>query len=160
MKDKDFHYTPLHEAVFNTNIEVVKFLVSEGAEVNAKTWHGKTPLDLAVNWNKNGDVAIYLSSLAERGDNTELVECQTSVAEQADIDEFIAKYGNDIKTVDENGWTLLHVATHNWNTVELIKFLVFTGADVTELYINFGPQDANMGKLGDCSHAGISSVSV
>jgi len=30
----------------------------------------------------------------------------------------------------------------------------------TELYINFGPQDANMGKLGDCSHAGISRVSV
>ena len=31
---------------------------------------------------------------------------------------------------------------------------------ITELYINFGPQDANMGKLGDCSHAEISSVSV
>ena len=30
----------------------------------------------------------------------------------------------------------------------------------TELYINFGPQDVNMGKLGNCSRPRISSVSV
>ena len=31
---------------------------------------------------------------------------------------------------------------------------------LTELYINFGPQDVNMGKLGGCNRTEISSVSV
>jgi len=60
------------------------------------------------------------------------------------IDRFIAKYGNDVKAVDDDGMTLLHIATYsdelhiapyseeNYDEfgVGVIKYLISEGADV------------------------------
>ena len=39
--------TPLHLAAKDNHVEVVKYLISQGADVNAETTWGNTPLDLA-----------------------------------------------------------------------------------------------------------------
>jgi ankyrin repeat protein len=40
--------SPLHQAVLNGDVGVIKLLLSRGANVNATTTHGRTPLDYAV----------------------------------------------------------------------------------------------------------------
>ena len=47
-KSKNSHKTPIHHAAGNGYIEIVKFLHEKGADLNAKDYECKTPLDLAV----------------------------------------------------------------------------------------------------------------
>ena len=54
--------TLLHKAAEGGKIEVVKYLVSKGADVNAKAGNGVTPLHSAVLYNENTDVIKYLVS--------------------------------------------------------------------------------------------------
>jgi ankyrin repeat protein len=40
--------TPLHYAArYNSNVDVLKYLIEKGADINAKDYNGKTPLDVA-----------------------------------------------------------------------------------------------------------------
>jgi hypothetical protein len=41
-------WTPLHYAVFHGNVEMTKFLIENGADVNAPAADGSTPLHVAV----------------------------------------------------------------------------------------------------------------
>ena len=51
------------------------------------------------------------------------------LTEQEEIDKFCAAFGNDIKTVDQDGLTLLHKAAGT-NMVGVVKFLVSKGLDI------------------------------
>ena len=44
----DYGGTPLHMAVIFCHKEIVKLLLAEGGDVNAKDWKGGTPLHIAV----------------------------------------------------------------------------------------------------------------
>jgi len=55
-----FGRTPLHDATERGNIESVRFLVSKGADVNAKAPNGDTPLHRAAYENENIEVVIFL----------------------------------------------------------------------------------------------------
>ena len=52
--------TPLHDAARKGNTEMVQWLVIHGADVNARTRDGLTPLRLANIW-KQPAIAKYLS---------------------------------------------------------------------------------------------------
>jgi ankyrin repeat protein len=47
VKDK-FGFTPLHDAAEEGQKEIVKLLITKGADVNAQKNNGWTPLDLAI----------------------------------------------------------------------------------------------------------------
>ena len=49
---------------------------------------------------------------------------------QAKIDKFCAEHGNDVKTTNEKGETLLHTAVFLEENVAVVKFIVSQGADV------------------------------
>ena len=82
----------MHEAALeNENVEVLKFLVSHGADIHAKNGYGNTPLHAAAVSNMNVEVAKFLVDsgadmdakdnygntpldLAKREDHAEVVE--------------------------------------------------------------------------------------
>ena len=75
-------YTPIKvlptvSAVWGNNFEVIKFLVSMGADVNVKTEHGCTPLNMAIMSNrkietKEGKAIIeYLYGITEMSQKEE-----------------------------------------------------------------------------------------
>jgi hypothetical protein len=49
VKRKFVNTTPLHSAARGGNVEITKFLVSKGADVDAEAIDGTTPLHLAAN---------------------------------------------------------------------------------------------------------------
>jgi ankyrin repeat protein len=50
--------------------------------------------------------------------------------EKSEIDQFVWRYGSDVKAVDGEGGTLLHTALINRRGVDVINFLVSEGADI------------------------------
>jgi len=56
-------------------------------------------------------------------------DTQFSAIEQAEIDKFVAEHGNDVRTIDEKGETLLHKAVEQGSVV-IVKYLVSRGANV------------------------------
>ena len=99
-----FEATLLHVAVVKCpNTEILKYLVSQGANVNAKAMLF-TPLHLAAQWNTNVDVVKYL------------------VSKGANI---------NATNVDEN--TPLHFAARYNSNAEILKYLVSKDADVNSI---------------------------
>jgi ankyrin repeat protein len=56
-------------------------------------------------------------------------QLQFTAEEQAEIDWFIAEYGNDVNAVDTDGKTLLHKAAE-LGKISVVKYLVSNGADI------------------------------
>jgi hypothetical protein len=79
----DTNWKKLHLAAWGNRLEAVKKLISDGADLNAATTQGQTPLHLAA---KKGwqDVALFL-----------------------------VKEGADVNPKNQDGWTPLHEAAFN-----------------------------------------------
>lgn len=75
--------TPLHKASLIGHLEVVKYLLSSGVEVDSKTEFNSTPLHFA---SENGHLEVV----------SHLVSC-----------------GANVNSVEEDGWTPLHYAAYN-----------------------------------------------
>lgn len=57
----DNGWTPLHEAARTLNLEIVRFIVEHGADVNARTLENDTALDIAVSYGGDDNpVVVYL----------------------------------------------------------------------------------------------------
>ena len=56
----DTDWTPLHNAAGEGNKEIVEWLIDKGADVNAKTNDGYTPLDWVDGTLHNDDTAYVL----------------------------------------------------------------------------------------------------
>ncbi|MDR1385312.1 MAG: ankyrin repeat domain-containing protein [Planctomycetaceae bacterium] len=96
------HWTPLYfAAAHNSNVDVLKYLVEKGANVNIKTDSGETPLHVAASTNSNVDVLKYL-----------------------------IEKGADVNAKDMMGWTPLHFAAAHNSNVDILKYLVEKGADI------------------------------
>lgn len=96
----DYCYTPLHVAANasqNMN-DLVAMLLEAGADVNARTAHGATPL------HRVGEAAWHIH-MADR----------------------LLRGGADVNAVDQLGKTPLHYAAAN-GSMELVKYLVHVGA--------------------------------
>ena len=46
--------TPIHQATLSGGKEITQLLISSGADLNAKSIEGKTPLNYAIQYNKTG----------------------------------------------------------------------------------------------------------
>ena len=64
--DQPTNWTPLHYASFYGNVEMVKFLIQNGLNVNAKTIGGSTPLQKAVDCNHFEVMKILVENGADR----------------------------------------------------------------------------------------------
>ena len=96
---------PLQGAVAYSNIEIAKFLISKGADVNAQNLWGTTPLHIAINDN-NVELALLLLGLgadpsltSEGGDC--IHEC-IALAQALDDTDLLQKISRKIWLIEDN----------------------------------------------------------
>jgi ankyrin repeat protein len=149
----------LLEAVQDNEIEKVKDLIDRGANVNAKTEFGETPLHLAQSKEMaeflilkgadlhakdndfgmtplfNAPKEIFELLISKGADvNVRSKKGLTPLAWSAygdDVDriKLLISKGADVNSVDEYLKTPLHIAA-NWNKIEIAKLLISKGAKV------------------------------
>ncbi|KAJ5078069.1 ankyrin repeat protein [Anaeramoeba ignava] len=122
----------LHLACQNNSLEIIKYLVEKGVDINAKTNDNETVLHLAC---QNNSIEI-IKYLVEKGvdinaktNNNETVlhlACQNNSLE---IIKYLVEKGIDINAKTNENETVIHLACQN-NSIEIIKYLVEKGIDI------------------------------
>ena len=128
----------LHLMALDGNLEMVKYLLKNGANSKAIDLIGRTPLHCAVQAG-HYHVVKYLSQTAdisaidENGCNP---LHYASMGDYLDIVEYLLTYNIDINTKDTKGLTALHYAS-KYNNFNIVQCLLNHGADL-ELKDNYG----------------------
>ena len=97
--------TLLMHAIKNNNVEIIKYLINKGADVNAKDC-------------KN---------------NTVLIQAVSQISD-SNIIELLINAGADVKAEDNNGFDCLGYAVLNNTNEEIIKLLINKGLNVKKVY--------------------------
>lgn len=132
--------TPLHQAAMRNHNEMVQWLCSKGAPVNALDSKGYTPILLSLSMQgynidaktRTETVRILLHFSADLScrDEKGWTLMHFGVRESnMDILNLLLSKGMDINAKDKYGYTPLHWAVTNKN-ITMVEFLVSQGADV------------------------------
>lgn len=124
--------TPLHYAVADNNLEVVRTLIDLGADVARANGDGTTPL----HYSQSTECAKILIRANAPIDARGLFGCTPLWNTNPEIVKLVLDSGADINTRDNDGQTILHWATQR-NDAPLVKFILKRGGD-PKLTNNFG----------------------
>ena len=140
VNDKDPYGAPLiHVAArFNSDVDVMKYLIEKGADVNAKFFDGMTtPLFFAVVFNSNIEVAKILIDKGADVNAKDILGqtpllCAASLSDSnIDVLKYLIDKGADVNAKDIGSQTPLHYAAQSPNpNIETLKYLIEKGADV------------------------------
>lgn len=144
-------WRPLHEACRTGQKDVIDFLLQHGADINALTDRGASPLRLAKQYLRHDHpVLAYLESLGAK-DIGLSVSSDPYAAHKAamtgDLVELttIAEMDNDlVHKKDENGWRPIHEAVRSGHQ-HVVEFLLERGADINER-TDFGESPLHLAK--------------
>jgi ankyrin repeat protein len=131
-KDNNGH-TQLYRAVVNKNIELVKQLLTVGAEINTRDNNGLTPLHVAV---QQGNTAMVSKLLAEKADknaknNTQQTPLHLATIQgNVEIIEVLLAIGADKDVKDNSGKTAVHLALQNSKQALAKQLLGALGVDI------------------------------
>ena len=127
-KKDDAGWTLLHWGAKFNQPEVVKYLVSVGADVSIKNNDGKTPLDLAKSEGNAGCVFFLSKGNLTQKDKDELL---LKASEKGDLEgvKFLIENGADVNAKGCCDYTPLHEAAEKGH-LEVVKYLISKGADV------------------------------
>lgn len=124
-------YSLLHRAVYTKNPDVLKLLLTRGADINDQDRRGDTPLHAAIESGNERVVAFLLKNNA----NTETANLAGHTAlfkavhtGRISLVKMIVQQGVNVNAVDHNGNTALHFAFGNKNKV-IIQYLIKCGAN-------------------------------
>jgi ankyrin repeat protein len=122
----------LHLAVRAGNADIVRFLISKGANVNIKDNYGETPLQTAAHID-NLDIIIQLVSHDAEihiRDASGVTPLHDAVYHgQMETVKYLISQGAEINIKDISGQIPLHYAVKD-NKVEISKYLITKGAEV------------------------------
>jgi cytohesin len=134
IRETDTPWTLLHAAAYSGNVELVKFLLSRGAPIDAEahTKYRNTPLQTAM-LSKQAAVARVL---VEAGADVNHPQWEGGRAlhdavwqGNVELVRFFLSHGAKADVRDRRGETPLHDAARQGN-VEMVQFLLSHGADV------------------------------
>ncbi|KAL9608440.1 MAG: hypothetical protein Q9167_006739 [Letrouitia subvulpina] len=99
-------WTPLHLAAEKAQLTMTARLLEQGADINARTKNGRTPLYLAI-------------------------RAEDEVNEQERLEEvrLLLEQGADFVTIDNNGWAPLHLAARD-NHPQIVALFLDQGRDI------------------------------
>ena len=131
--DPEFHRTPLYRAAGFGRLEVVKYLVTKGANTECATIEDVTPLYIA---SQQGYIEV-VKFLVENGANIEApqkdsarplyIACHNG---HFDIVEYLINQGADIEATENEGATPLHAAAEEGN-LQIVQLLCKHGAKIS-----------------------------
>merc|ERR1719232_1870864 len=133
-------WTPLHEAARHGNVEIVRFLLNHGADLNKVTSSGKTAHQIAEEFlPPDSDVISYLTELIQSSSSSDYGRTKLHLAVIDNKFEEVVRLSNAhpemINSEDFNGWTPLHEAARSGNK-PIIEFLMSFGADQHKKTVN------------------------
>ena len=120
--------TPLHLAARSGQKEIAQLLIAKGADVNAKTKRGDTPLDQAIQLNRTEIVDL----LREHGGKAKAPDIDIHTAAFDRDIEAVKQHlaaGTDVNAKGRNGSTPLHSAASGGHG-GIVELLIAKGADV------------------------------
>jgi ankyrin repeat protein len=127
------HDTPLHHAVLKKNKQIISLLIQKGADVNAKDDYNDTPLNFAIELNDIEITEILLDNGAviNPKDVDRNIPLHTAVQNKNNLGmiKFLVRKGADIKAIDKNENSVLHIASFFGNT-EAIKYFIYLDLDL------------------------------
>ncbi|MFJ5423623.1 ankyrin repeat domain-containing protein [Wolbachia endosymbiont of Drosophila barbarae] len=124
--------TPLHHAAANGDVKTAKYLIDDGANVDAQDKGRHTPLHYAAAYGCV-EIAEYLV-VNEANVNAQDKDGHTPLHYAAihgyvEIAEYLIDNGADVDAQDKDGVTPLHyAAVHGY--VEIVKYLIDNGANI------------------------------
>jgi hypothetical protein len=131
-KDKCYSgNSPLHAAVENGNLEIVKFLLNSGAKINSKNFEKRTPLMMLDEDATPELVNLLLGygakiNSADKKKNTALILAAAYAGK--DVIQALISAGANVNAVNKQGETALMNAAENGET-EIVQLLLGSGAD-------------------------------
>jgi len=129
----DNGFKPLHLATGEGQVKIVKFLISAGADVNAKGPYGWRSLHMAAGMNSSEMVAMLIAAAADPNLKMELGNTPLHSAAylgNIDIADRLIKAGSRVNESDNDGNTPLHDAAAR-GYAEMVRFLLVKGASPT-----------------------------
>lgn len=129
-----YQHTVLHYAAYMNDLERVKLLIEQGADVNVADHLMQTPLQFATD-NNNFEMTKFLvehgADVNAKNDNGGSVLFNAAATGNLELVEYLV---NQERCIIENSG-VLHGAVKSGN-LEMVKWLIEHGADVSDFYLN------------------------
>jgi ankyrin repeat protein len=113
-------------------MEIIKYLVEEGADLTAKNFRGASVLMFVPN--KNTDVFIYL---IEKGadinnETNDGITLLMAYSDNFELIKYLVEKGLDVNDKRSDGYSVLMFAAMN-GSLETVKYLIEKGADINDV---------------------------
>jgi ankyrin repeat protein len=128
-------WTPLHFACQNESPEEVHKLIAEGADINALTACGSTPLSIACQPQRSTECTRVLLAVGADvnipgPEGLTLLHTECSYGMSSKYIEWLLDAGADVNAQTNTGWTPLHIACLS-NDEAMVTLLLESGADAS-----------------------------
>jgi ankyrin repeat protein len=123
-------WTSLHSVAEEGRKEIAELLIKEGANINAKEDNGKTPLTIAVRYNKMEIVQLLVAKGADINLGPWTALHSATVGKRRDIAACLIEKGADVNASDKRGNTPLYYSLRSMDW-DMTKLLVSHGADIS-----------------------------
>ena len=129
--------------MYNKNPEIIKLLLKNGTDVNAKGYHGRTPLLYAIQYTSSIDVIRLLIEAGadvnakDKDGNTALMKASDRLLDFSQIAKVLIESGADVNEKNKKGETAWYLAAKKGRS-EIKKILEEAGSETqrTKLVTN------------------------